>query len=256
MKENTSYARISNKTKEEFITESNNRYKCNVSKETEKHFIIGHLGRFSGKQIFPIEKSNQNNEKSNYQSKSKKLRVHDLCISQTIQTDGFGATVINENSEITENETISIHKERNEKLIARGFNRKEGLKDELDIAHSLQSSDMGLNRNQNQNCIVHSLQPRSPNRPSLKYSSSGSGHLVRKDDKTFCLDSGNSQAVELISEKSRIRRLTPIECERLQGFPDNWTEGVSDTQRYRQLGNAVTVNVIEAIAKVIKNKYH
>jgi len=47
----------------------------------------------------------------------------------------------------------------------------------------------------------------------------------------------------------RIRRLTPIECERLQGFPDNWTEGVSDTQRYKMLGNAVTVNVVEAIGK-------
>jgi len=47
----------------------------------------------------------------------------------------------------------------------------------------------------------------------------------------------------------RIRRLTPVECERLQGFPDNWTEGVSDTQRYKMLGNAVTVNVVEAIGK-------
>ena len=46
-----------------------------------------------------------------------------------------------------------------------------------------------------------------------------------------------------------LRRLTPIECERLQGFPDNWTEGVSNTQRYKQLGNAVTTNVIEAIVK-------
>jgi len=43
----------------------------------------------------------------------------------------------------------------------------------------------------------------------------------------------------------RIRRLTPVECERLQGFPDGWTEGISDTQRYKCLGNAVTVNVIE-----------
>lgn len=42
---------------------------------------------------------------------------------------------------------------------------------------------------------------------------------------------------------------SPIECERLQGFPDNWTEGVSDTQRYKQLGNAVTTNVIEAIVQ-------
>jgi DNA (cytosine-5)-methyltransferase 1 len=45
-----------------------------------------------------------------------------------------------------------------------------------------------------------------------------------------------------------IRRLIPTECERLQGFPDGWTEGVSDTQRYKMMGNAVTVNVIEAIA--------
>lgn len=46
----------------------------------------------------------------------------------------------------------------------------------------------------------------------------------------------------------RLRRLTPVECERLQGFPDGWTEGMSDTQRYKQMGNAVTVNVIQAVA--------
>ncbi len=46
---------------------------------------------------------------------------------------------------------------------------------------------------------------------------------------------------------SGIRRLTPVECERLQGFPDGWTEGVSDTQRYKCLGNAVTTKVIQAV---------
>lgn len=59
----------------------------------------------------------------------------------------------------------------------------------------------------------------------------------------------------------RIRRLTPIECERLQGFPDNHTEygnydgevkKISNTQRYKQCGNAVTVNVVQAIAEKIK----
>jgi len=45
----------------------------------------------------------------------------------------------------------------------------------------------------------------------------------------------------------RIRKLTPTECERLQGFPDGWTEGFSDTQRYKMMGNAVTVNVIKAV---------
>lgn len=51
----------------------------------------------------------------------------------------------------------------------------------------------------------------------------------------------------------KIRRLTPTECERLQGFPDGWTEGVSDTQRYKCLGNAVTVNVIKEIALKLFN---
>ena len=58
----------------------------------------------------------------------------------------------------------------------------------------------------------------------------------------------------------RIRRLTPIECERLQGFPDNWTEkgvekewkfyaNISDTQRYKCLGNAVSVPMVEEIMR-------
>jgi len=51
----------------------------------------------------------------------------------------------------------------------------------------------------------------------------------------------------------KIRRLTPRECERLQGFPDDWTkygqdgEIISDTQRYKCCGNAVTTTVITAI---------
>jgi len=54
-----------------------------------------------------------------------------------------------------------------------------------------------------------------------------------------------------LSDGMRIRRLTPTECERLQGFPDGWTEGVSDTQRYKMCGNAVTVNVVEYIARLM-----
>ena len=41
-----------------------------------------------------------------------------------------------------------------------------------------------------------------------------------------------------------IRKLTPVECERLQTLPDNWTEGVSNTQRYKAIGNGWTVDVI------------
>ena len=47
-----------------------------------------------------------------------------------------------------------------------------------------------------------------------------------------------------LAEETMIRRLTPTECERLQGFPDGWTEGQADTHRYKQMGNAVAVPVV------------
>ncbi len=51
----------------------------------------------------------------------------------------------------------------------------------------------------------------------------------------------------MFADGVKVRRLTPLECERLQGFPDNWTGSQADTHRYKQMGNAVTVNVIEWI---------
>ena len=62
--------------------------------------------------------------------------------------------------------------------------------------------------------------------------------------------------MDLVLDNARIRRLTPLECERLQGFPDGWTEGISNTQRYKCLGNAVTTNVITEIGKKILEKYY
>jgi DNA (cytosine-5)-methyltransferase 1 len=51
----------------------------------------------------------------------------------------------------------------------------------------------------------------------------------------------------IIGESSVVRRLTPTECERLQGFPDGWTEGQADSNRYKQMGNAVAVPVVQWI---------
>jgi DNA (cytosine-5)-methyltransferase 1 len=60
----------------------------------------------------------------------------------------------------------------------------------------------------------------------------------------YTLDRQQSPAV--VTE-SVVRRLTPVECERLQGFPDNWTDGQTDGHRYKQMGNAVAVPVVEWI---------
>lgn len=50
-----------------------------------------------------------------------------------------------------------------------------------------------------------------------------------------------------LAQEQVVRRLTPTECERLQGFPDGWTEDQADTHRYKQMGNAVAVPVVEWI---------
>lgn len=62
---------------------------------------------------------------------------------------------------------------------------------------------------------------------------------------------GNQQKKVLISEKDRVRKLTPKEYERLQTVPDDYTSGVSDSARYKMLGNGWTVDVIAHIFKGI-----
>lgn len=55
----------------------------------------------------------------------------------------------------------------------------------------------------------------------------------------------------MVAKETNVRRLTPVECERLQGFPDDWTAGQSDSNRYKQMGNAVAVPVVEWIIQGI-----
>lgn len=59
--------------------------------------------------------------------------------------------------------------------------------------------------------------------------------------------------IDLPNGEYLIRKLTPLECERLQNLPDNYTEGVSNTQRYKAIGNGWTVDVIAHIFKHIKD---
>jgi len=81
------------------------------------------------------------------------------------------------------------------------------------------------------------------------------GRVVKQKSQTLQA----SGAGGVLLPDTRIRRLTPIECERLQGFPDDWTKcgvdekgetvSISDSQRYKMCGNAVTTNVIRVIGE-------
>ena len=76
-----------------------------------------------------------------------------------------------------------------------------------------------------------------------------------KSDKSMCLvTSGGSKTkgVGICDDSGMWRKLTPIECERLQTLPDNYTEGVSNSQRYKMIGNGWTVDIISWIFSFIK----
>ena len=79
-----------------------------------------------------------------------------------------------------------------------------------------------------------------------------------KGNKSMCIDANyfkgkdNHGQRSLIKNGDTVRKLTPIECERLQTLPDNYTAGVSDTQRYKMLGNGWTMKVIAHILSFMK----
>lgn len=75
------------------------------------------------------------------------------------------------------------------------------------------------------------------------------GQRFNEGNKFYALTAQDQHGVLI---EGYIRKITPIECERLQTLPDNYTEGVSNTQRYKMLGNGWTVDVIAHILKMLK----
>ncbi|MHA7962855.1 DNA (cytosine-5-)-methyltransferase [Paenibacillus sp. CAU 1782] len=133
------------------------------------------------------------------------------------------------------------------------YSRKEGIGKELEQAHCLSASDWrGLNRNQAQTAVLEVRPVLTPDREEKRQN----GRRFKDDDEeSFTLTAQDKHGVAIGTyPRYRIRKLTPLECWRLQGFSDvaHVTvkhAGISDSQRYRQAGNAVTVNVISAIGK-------
>jgi len=81
-------------------------------------------------------------------------------------------------------------------------------------------------------------------RHAVSFYSTDGGFGAKDDNLAPSTKVGGVTAMATISV---VRRLTPTECERLQGFPDGWTEGQADSHRYKQMGNAVAVPVVEWI---------
>lgn len=76
--------------------------------------------------------------------------------------------------------------------------------------------------------------------------------MHRASQDNYVTDDKNFKKHKTDDNRINVRKLTPNECRKLQGFPDDWQQVVSDAQAYKQFGNAVTVNVAYAVAKDLK----
>ena len=148
-------------------------------------------------------------------------------------------------------------------LYAVGYDRKDGITGKIDAAYTLTASGYrGLNRRHTQNAV---LEIKEATRSGYKEAHPGdsvdlgfAGQNTRRGrvgkNIAHTLDTGCTQGV--VTPELRIRRLMPRECFRLQGFSEPQIDRLlsvdSDTQAYKQAGNAVTVNVVHAIALRLK----
>ena len=131
----------------------------------------------------------------------------------------------------------------------------------------LNSKFLGVPQNRERVFIIGHLGEGSPNlllplqretEGNIKYAHFDrcqSYRVLKTEGISSCLSTcatGGRHVPKILTEKG-VRQLTPTEFERLQSFPDTWTEGCSDTQRFKQLGNAVTVNVVRALIPQLEN---
>ena len=182
-----------------------------VPQHRERVYIIGHLGGFSGRKVFPIRQSEPENH----------IRIEEKRFID-LQLEGSQLTNISRTIQARYYKGYSARYGENSGVLVNGMSPEP---------------------------IVCAL--RQLYRNGRLYHNDGYANTVQT--------SGREDGILL---NNRIRRLTPLEIERLQGFPDNFTSNgindndkniiISDTQRYKCLGNAVTTNVITAI---IQNLY-
>lgn len=104
-------------------------------------------------------------------------------------------------------------------------------------------SDFGTYTEQD---VVGTLRSGMTNNNSPILAFDAYNHTISETNQTLRTGSDLDKMGTVI-EANVVRRLTPVECERLQGFPDNWTDGQADSNRYKQMGNAVAVPVVQWI---------
>jgi DNA (cytosine-5)-methyltransferase 1 len=247
-----------------------------VPQNRERVFIIGHLGGYSGRKVFPITNSNgqiNGNEGQNFYTNT---------LTTRITADSVGTYVVESQQYAQENRIIQLgnidqyKRDRNNPSTGRVYSidgvspclstmQGGGLEPKIlcqpvltpDRADKRQNGRrfkedgepmFTLTRQDRHGVMINCINPRKED-----------GTQTYQHDRVYDIN-GHLPALGCdvsgrfnVTNGARIRRLTPRECFRLQGFPDEYFDRArqvnSDSQLYKQAGNSVTVNVIYEIAK-------
>lgn len=251
-----------------------------VPQNRERVFIVGYLGDIRGREIFPLRRTDGENPCKLHeitQGLSMAYRVYNPDgISKTLAAVGdgagaktglyavkvlkpYGSTGGVCGCKIAENKTgiASTCAARDYKGISRhGCNavvcmsiRGQKLQKQIDVAPTL---DTGCRDNltRKQTCCAVLTPDRGEKRQNGR-------RIKEPGEPSFTLTAQDRHGVALLDGNIRIRRLTPRECWRLQGFPDEYFDkaraaGISDTQLYKQAGNSVSVPVAKAIGAELR----
>lgn len=251
-----------------------------VPQNRERVFIVCYLGIIRGREVFPIRPADGENPcelNEITQGVADAQRIYDGGgLARTLKGESggqggktglyavkvlkpYGSTGGTCGLSITENETgvaapcaardyKGISRNKGNAVVCMSI-RGQKLQKQIDVAPTI---DTGCRDNltRKQTCCAVLTPDREEKRQNGR-------RIKEPGEPSFTLTAQDRHGVALLDENIRIRRLTPRECWRLQGFSDEYFEkakasGISDTQLYKQAGNGVTVNVARAIGERLK----
>ena len=212
----------------------------------ERVYLVGYLGDGSGGEIFPIREGGRQTDELQRQ------QGNTCTLTTRYGADGNGSYIIERKLDAQEVEVGDFRNDEGYRV------RKDGDSPTLNARarQDIYGQPIVKIKSATNQAVIGAMRGRNPSNPSDRTTGSPTEQRLEINQ------NGTSNTLTSVGKDNlvvsdKIRRLTPVECERLQGFPDNWTkegsEGmISDTQRYKMCGNAVTVDVVEAVANNIR----
>lgn len=218
-----------------------------VPQNRERVFIVCYLGNISGREVFPLQRTDGENP-----CKLQEI-TQGVADGQRIYDGGGLARTLKGESGGQGGKTglyaVKVLKPYGSTGGVCGFKIAEN---KTGIASTCAARDYKDISRHNGNAVVCAV--LTPNREEKRQNGR---RMKEPGEPSFTLTAQDRHGVALLDENVRIRRLTPRECWRLQGFPDEYFDkakaaGISDTQLYKQAGNGVTVNVARAIGERLR----